>query len=196
MQSCSGLGLSASAEKTLGEFALVSYIPQPLAGFLDELRLELTPGCDPHAHVTILPPRPVEEDLKLTIHQIAEEVKNYPPFEVELGDVEVFEKSRVVYVSLARGLPELRELYGALNHGCLAFSEHFPYHPHITIGQNIKAEELAARLAMAREKWANYKGPRRFTVSMLSFVQHVAPAIWADVSAIPVGTAVPVAVAS
>jgi 2'-5' RNA ligase len=196
MQSCSGLGLSGSGEKTLGEFALVSYIPQPLAGFLDELRLELTPGCDPHAHVTILPPRPIQEDLKLTVRQIAEVMKNYPPFEVELGEVEVFEKSRVIYISLARGLRELRQLYDALNHGCLSFSEHFPYHPHITIGQNIKAEQLSERVAMARQKWASYKSPRHFTVSMLSFVQHVAPAIWADVSAIPVGTAVPVAIAS
>ena len=194
MQSFAGLRLSSAAEKTLGQFALVSYIPHPLAGFLDELRLELTPGCDPHAHVTILPPRPIDEELKSAVHLIADEIKSFPPFEVELGGVEVFEKSRVIYIGLNRGIPELRHLYAALNNGCLHFGEHFPYHPHITIGQNISSDDLESRVALARDKWATYHGPRSFTVCELSFVQHVAPSIWADVSAIPMGVAVPVPV--
>jgi 2'-5' RNA ligase len=195
MHSCVGLGLSSKAEKTLGQFALVAYIPGPLAGFLDELRLELTPGCDPHAHVTILPPRPVCEELRSAIHFISEEVKIVPPFEVELGHVEVFEKSRVIYISLSRGTQELRQMYNLLNRGCLEFGEHFPFHPHITIGQNISAEDFEARVTRARDEWAAWRGPRRFTVSVLSFVQHVAPTIWADVAAIPMGVAVPVALA-
>lgn len=194
MQSFAGLRLSCAAEKTLGQFALVSYIPPPLAGFLDDLRLELTPGCDPHAHVTILPPRPIKAELKAAIQQITDEIKAVPPFEVELANVEVFEKSRVIYVGLRRGIPELQQLYQALNTGVLHFGEHFPYHPHITVGQNIGADELKARVAMATEKWASYSGPRDFTVSKLSFVQHVAPSIWADVSTIPMGVAVPVGV--
>jgi 2'-5' RNA ligase len=194
MQSFAGPRLSSAAEKTLGQFALVSYIPEPLASFLDELRLELTPGCDPHAHVTILPPRPIQEDLKCAVQQIANEIKSVPPFEVELGDVEVFEKSRVIYISLKRGVDEVMGLYAGLNYGCLYFSEHFPFHPHITIGQNITAEEIDSRVALAREKWASYRGPRSFTVRTLSFVQHVAPSIWADVAPIPMGVAVPVPV--
>ena len=41
-------------------FALVVYIPDPLAGFLDDLRKELVANCLPRAHVTILPPRPLQ----------------------------------------------------------------------------------------------------------------------------------------
>jgi 2'-5' RNA ligase len=196
MESFAGLRHPRTTEKTLGQFALVSYIPDPLASFLDGLRLELTPGCDPHAHVTILPPRPIEDELKDAIHQIAEQVRNVRPFEVELSEIGIFEKSCVIYVGLAKGAAELRELYGLLNRDHLAFGEHFPYHPHITIGQNIAPEDLAGRAERAREKWAAWIGPRSFRVSRLSFVQHVAPTIWADVAALPVGVPVPLPVAS
>jgi hypothetical protein len=37
-----------------------------------------------------------------------------------------------------------------------------------------------------------YQGPRGFDVSMLSFVQQVAPSIWVDVAALPLGVEVPV----
>ena len=40
-------------------YALVSYIPGALGEFLDRLREELVAGCDPHAHITALPPRPI-----------------------------------------------------------------------------------------------------------------------------------------
>jgi 2'-5' RNA ligase len=181
-----------SPEQTLGQFALVAYIPQPLARFLDDLRLELTPNCKPHAHVTILPPRPLHDDLSGTVRQITDDLRCAGPFRIELGEIEIFEASHVVYLGLARGTGELRRLYAALNCGCLEYTEPFPYHPHITLAQNILPEE-AERLALtAKQRWAQYSGPRGFTVSLLSLVQHVAPSIWADVAALPLGIEVPV----
>src|SRR5712671_6555926 len=109
MQSPGGKGQSPGEEQTLGQFALVSYIPDPLAHFLDDLRLELTPDCKPHAHVTILPPRTLCHDLKFTIRQIIEDSRGVAPFRVELGEIEIFEASHVVYLGLARGSKELRE---------------------------------------------------------------------------------------
>lgn len=176
----------------MSQFALVSYIADPLARFLDDLRVELTPDCKPHAHVTILPPRPLYDDLAGTVQKIADDIRGVAPFRIELGEIEIFEASHVVYLGLARGAGELSQLYGALNRGCLEYIEAFPYHPHITIAQNILPEEAAGIALTARERWANYRGPRGFTVSMLSLVQHVAPAIWADVAALQLGVAVPV----
>lgn len=177
---------------TLGQFALVSYIPDPLARFLDDLRMELTPGCTPRAHVTILPPRPLSEDLKEAIRQITEESRNVPPFRVQLGPVEIFNGSNVVYIEIERGAKELREFYDLLNRGALHHQESFPYHPHITLAQNVSAEEAALLAGIARERWANYEGPRGFVVSALSFVQHVAPSIWTDVAEIHAGVEVAV----
>lgn len=176
--------------QTLGQFALVSYIPDPLARFLDDLRMELTPGCMPRAHVTILPPRPLHEVLKDVIRQITQESLTVPAFRVELGKVEIFEGSNVVYIELTRGAKELRAYYDLLNHGPLEFKEHFPYHPHITLAQNISAEQAPQLAAIARERWAEYRGPRGFMVSSLSFVQHVAPSIWTDVAEVRTGVEV------
>jgi 2'-5' RNA ligase len=192
MESPVGAKASRGVESTLGHFALVSYIPDPLARFLDELRLELTPDCSPHAHITILPPRPLEHGLKAIIHQIAEETRGIPPFWIETDQIEVFDVSNVVYLGLARGTVELKQLYRALNRGFLQYQENFPYHPHITIAQNLSPEDAPRAAAIARERWAAYQGPRGFPVSSLSFVQHVAPGIWADVVAVPLGVEVPV----
>jgi len=192
MQSSVTGGQSSAEELTLSQFALVSYIADPLARFLDDLRTELTPGCKPHAHVTILPPRPLHDDLADTVRKIAEDIKGVAPFRIELGEIEIFVASNVIYLGLARGAQELRQLYRALNCGCLEYAEPFPYHPHITIAQNILSENAAEMVLIAKERWANYRGPRDFTVSVLSFVQHVAPSIWTDVAALPLGVEIPV----
>ena len=192
MQSSAGGRQSLTGEQTLGQFALVAYVPDPLARFLDDLRLELTPDCNPHAHVTILPPRPINEDLQDTVQQIIDDIRGVPPFWTQLGDIEIFETSSVLYIGLSQGRAELRRLYHALNCGCLEYSENFPYHPHITIGQNIPPADVQLMAALARQKWAAYTGPRGFMVSTLSFVQHVAPSIWADVAALPLGAGVAV----
>jgi 2'-5' RNA ligase len=192
MQSSARERQSLGEEQTVGQFALVTYIPNPLGRFLDDLRLELTPGCRPRAHVTILPPRPLHDDLKASVQQITEDIRGIAPFRIELGEIAVFEASHVVYLGIARGASELGQLYSALNCGCLKYDENFPYHPHITIGQNILPDETARIAPLATEMWANYRGPRSFEVSVLSFVQHVAPAIWIDVAALPLGMEVPV----
>jgi 2'-5' RNA ligase len=179
-------------QQTLGHFALVSYIPEPLARFLDELRVELTPGSKPRAHVTILPPRPLHNELKDAVGQIAEENRGVPPFRVELGEIRVFEASHVVYLEISHGANELRELYALLNRGPLAYKENFPYHPHITLAQDIPSDEAPRLAEIARERWAGYQGPRGFSVSSLTFVQHVAPTIWTDVAEVPIGVEVPV----
>jgi 2'-5' RNA ligase len=192
MQSHVGEGQSPGEELTISQFALVAYIPDPLGRFLDDLRLELTPGCRPHAHVTILPPRPLDSDLAETIRQIENDIRGAAPFRIELGEIEIFDASQVIYLGLARGAAELRRLYRALNCGCLQYNENFPYHPHITIGQNILPGKAPGLALEAKEKWRQYQGSRGFDVSVLSFVQHVAPSIWADVAGLPLGIEVPV----
>lgn len=192
MQSSRREGQPSAEELTLSQFALVSYIADPLAHFLDDLRVELTPDCNPHAHVTILPPRPLYDDLTDTVQKIAEDIRGVAPFRIELGEIEIFDGSHVVYLGLTRGANELRQLYGALNCGCLKYAEPFPYHPHITIAQNIPPEHVAGKALIAKERWVSYRGSREFTVSVLSLVQHVAPSIWTDVAALPLGVEVPV----
>ncbi len=184
---CSSTPCKTGAGRTLNQFALVSYLPDPLGAFLDRLRLELTPDCNPHAHVTVLPPRPIDSgcELRKLTAFMEEEGRLSIPFEVTLGEIEVFPVTNVVYLSLARGESQLRELHELFNSGALEFNCPFPYHPHITVAQDLNEEQSAALAAKARRRWKEYDGPRRFTVEWLSFVQNVAPGMWVDLARIP-----------
>ena len=178
--------------RTLSQFALVSYIPDPLACFLDRLRLGLTPGCSPRAHVTVLPPRPLLDAIGETVRLLEEESRLFPPFEVELGSIEVFPATNVIYLSLASGERQLHALHENLNAGQLEYDGPFPFHPHITIAQEIQAEQIRDLVRLAREGWASYKGSRRFIVERLSFVQNVALHTWVDVAQVLLAVPTPV----
>src|SRR3569833_101147 len=109
----------------VNHFALVSYIPGRLAAFLDDLRAELKPGCMLRAHVTVLPPRPLQLDVDESIHALAVESRDCRPFHVELGDIAIFDKSIVVYLSLSRGVHELHALHENLISGQLEYDGPF-----------------------------------------------------------------------
>ena len=163
-------------------FALVSYIPGRLAVFLDRLRYELKPGCVLRSHVTILPPRPVDLNIDESIRQIKAEGEDSHPFTVALGSVEIFPKSNVIYLSIRRGEHELHALNENLNSGQLEYDGPFPYHPHITLAQDLTRDEAEALAKIARKRWASYDGPRAFSVDELSFVRSVKTGVWQDLA--------------
>src|SRR5215471_7662604 len=93
--------LRAGVER-LNQFALVIYFPDPLARFLDELRIELVAGCRPHAHVTVLPPRPIA-DVAAALEAARIMTPEFPPFEIKAGEVEVFPQTNVIYIGVEKG---------------------------------------------------------------------------------------------
>src|SRR6202521_1359491 len=99
----------------INSFALVSYIPDPLAGFLDRLRQELVPNCFLRAHVDILPPRPISTSPEEAWRVVQALAPSFPSFEVEMTDVEVFPVSDVIYIKISAGREELRQMHEALN---------------------------------------------------------------------------------
>ncbi len=163
-------------------FALVSYIPGRLAEFLDQLRFELKPGCVLRSHVTVLPPRPIPLDIKSSVGQISSQAHETVPFTVELGAVEIFEKSNVVYLALRRGAPELEKLHTSLNCAQLQYKPLYCYHPHITLAQDLTPEQALVAAETARRRWASYDGPREFFVDELSFVRSYQPGLWEDLA--------------
>jgi 2'-5' RNA ligase len=182
---------SCRGGRTLGQFALVSYLSDPLASFLDRLRLDLDPECSPHAHVTILPPRPMTCEVKQALNELNEESRLFPPFEVELGEVRMFPVSDVIYIDLVKGEPDIRALHDLLEKGLLRYKCKFDFRPHITIGQDLAPTFNQEALQIARARWADYKGPRSFVVDSLSFVQNVAPLVWVDIEKVPLALPVP-----
>ncbi|SRR5579883_3477255 len=186
------MSIARGEARTVSQFALVSYIPAPLSQFLDNLRLRLTPDAKPHAHVTVLPPRPVYADLEELKKRLAPALHDVSPFQIELGSIKVFPVSNVIYLSIARGEPQLRALNRALDKGALHFQTTFSYHPHITLAQDIALPEVERLQRIAEEEWANYQGERGFIVDSLWLVQNVMPDVWLECGLFPLDIEAPV----
>lgn len=161
-------------------FALVSYLPEPLRGFLDGLRCELVPDYHAKAHVTVLPPRPLRGGPKESWAELRERLAEFPPFEVELGEVEIFPVTDVIYIGLVRGARELARMHAALNRGYVEWREPFEYHPHVTLAQQLESCGVETALERSTRKWREFTGSRSFEVRRLAFVQNTVENRWMD----------------
>ncbi len=170
--------------RTLNQFALVSYIPEPLASFLDGLRLQLTPGCKPHAHLTLLPPRPYLGDVTAAVAELQVQADHYPCFDVTLGEIEIFPATNVIYLGIRIGEDAVRTLHGKFNSGLLEHNCPFPFHPHVTIAQDFNGATVEEVAQQARDIWATWTGSRTFNVRLLSFVKNVAIGQWDDLASV------------
>jgi 2'-5' RNA ligase len=180
-----GMGCCNGGETGVNSFALVSYLPDPLAGFLDRLRAELVPGCHSKAHVTLLPPRPLMCPSEAAWSEIERKLRDVPPFRVELAEIEVFPVTQVIYISVNAGNAELRQLHRILNVGSCAFEEPFDYHPHVTLAQDLEPDQLPEAIETARKRWREFPGARSFSVEKLAFVQNSIENRWTDLSTHP-----------
>jgi 2'-5' RNA ligase len=177
MNGCNGVG------NAINSFALICYLPEPLAGFLDSLRCELVPRCQAKTHVTVLPPRPLAMGLPDSAWQdLNDSLNGFPPFRVELTSIEVFQGTNVIYLSVGAGFRELAGMHDALNRGPLQFVEPYEYHPHVTLAQQLLPEEVESAAARARSRWREFPYSRSFTVDRLTFVQNTQENRWADLA--------------
>jgi hypothetical protein len=163
-------------------YALVIYLPPPLGKFLDDLRLELVPGCNPHAHVSVLPPRPLPLAPESGISESRRIVAGFPPFDVQLGRIEVFPQTDVIYISVEAGADQLRRMHDALNQGTLAFQEPFAYHPHITLAQELQPGQTEPLLKLAEQRWQEFPGDRTFHAERAVFVRNIHGRVWVDLA--------------
>jgi 2'-5' RNA ligase len=169
-------------EERLNVFALVVYIPGPLGKFLDDLRRELVPSYNPHAHVSLLPPRPLAVDWRLASGEARALTDRWAPFDIELTGIEIFPVTDVIYIEVGAGAAELRRMHEALNAGALKFQDPFPYHPHITLAQELPGGRVAAAGELARLRWREYRGTRGFRVEQAVFVQNTLNDCWIDLA--------------
>ena len=164
----------------INSFALVSYIPEPLAGFLDRMRQELVPDCFLRAHVTILPPRPISSPPGAAWDLVRWFAPQFAPFEVNLTSVEVFPVSDVIYVNIAAGTEQLTQMHVAMNADGLRFPDAFSYHPHVTLAQNLQPDQVDELMRVARARWAECTYAKTFRVEKAVFVQNTRKSGWID----------------
>ena len=169
-------------------YALVAYVRSPVGEFVENLRRELHPDL-PHlaAHLTILPPRPLQGSEAAAIQGLESICGMAEPFEIALGDVETFVPvTPTVYIKVTQAADLMQDFHDRLNTENLAFSEEWPYMPHLTIVKT--AEHLAAdALAIARQRWAEFAGSRRILLDRFTFVREDLQNCWIDLAPVPLG---------
>jgi 2'-5' RNA ligase len=109
-------------------------------------------------------------------------LNRFPPFRVELGSIEVFEDTNVIYLSIGAGFRELVQMHSALNQGPLRFAEPYEYHPHVTLAQQLTTDQVEAAATLARRRWKEFPYSHSFTVDRLTFVQNTVENRWADLA--------------
>lgn len=121
-------------------------IPQPHATVLAKWRHQIG---DPAAelvfpHVTLLPPTPVPDDAMDEVEQhLAAAAAAHEPFTMHLSGTGTFRPtSQVVYIQVATGVSDCEVLEGDIRRGPLGRDLEFPYHPHVTVAQDIADEQL------------------------------------------------------
>jgi 2'-5' RNA ligase len=176
------------AEQRLNVYALVIYVPDPLGRFLDDLRRTLVPDCNPHAHVSVLPPRPIAGDWQTAREQVRETMAASEPFEISLAGIGIFPITNVIYLELGKGAAEMHSLHSAMNSDSLKFDEPFQYHPHITLVQDVPSDRVQALNTKARDMWASFDGPRAFRADRATFVQNTLGHCWIDLAEYELGT--------
>jgi 2'-5' RNA ligase len=73
-------------------------------------------------------------------------------------------------------------MHQALNHGPLAVEEPFPYHPHITLAQDLEPHQVQPIYELARQRWATFGHSRRFRAERACFVQSTDACTWVDLA--------------
>jgi 2'-5' RNA ligase len=187
---------SNGRETRINSFALVSYLTGPLADLLDEIRHDFAPESRAKAHLTILPPRPLAYFGSPTavpdaLKQLQTRLQDFEPFDVELGDIEVFPGTHVIYVSIKSGFRELECVHQALNAAPLAWQEPHAYHPHVTVVQELAPVDVLNAAQFARWRWSEFAHPRTVRVDRLTFVQNTEENSWTDLAMLDLGSPVP-----
>jgi len=170
-------------------YALVAYVKNPVGEFVENLRRELHPDL-PHlaAHLTILPPRPLQGTESSALELLERVCGLTEPFEVGLGEVGSFlPDTPTVYIRVTHGAERMCHLHDQLNTQALAFDEEWPYVPHLTIVK--MATQLPAKHAfrVACERWSCHLGERRILLERLTFVREIEPDRWVDLAPVTLG---------
>ncbi len=120
-------------------------IPDPVGRALDAERARcVDDGEGMPAHVTLLPPFDVDDDvLDAVLDHIAEVAADAEPFRLVLRGTGTFRPvSPVVFVTVADGISACELLEMRVRSGPLAVERRFPYHPHVTVAHDVGEAEL------------------------------------------------------
>ena len=158
-------------------------VPDPWATELQRYRVGLgdASGEGIPAHITLLGPVDVERELLPDVLSHLEKVATgHGTFPVRLSGTGSFRPvSPVVFVHVAAGGDGCAELAEAVRTGPLGVDSDFPYHPHVTIANDV-ADEILDRAA---DDHAGFECS--FTVDHLRVYHYVPDVGWVPLADLP-----------
>jgi 2'-5' RNA ligase len=140
--------------------------------------------------VSVLPPRPLAVEWQAASGQARALTEGLAPFEIELTGLQIFPVTNVIYLEIGAGAADLRRLHAAMNTGALEFQEPFPYHPHITLAQEIPPQEVRGIHELARRRWQEYGAGSVFRAERTVFVRNTLDNCWRDLAEYSLGAVV------
>lgn len=151
-------------------------VPDPWGKQLQDYRAGLgdASAAGIPTHITLMPPFEAEPDeLPLIEEHLAEAAEHNPSFTIHLRGTGTFRPlSPVVFVVVVEGISACEQLAFSIRRGPLAAELQFPYHPHVTIAQDLDE----GCLDKAFDELASFEC--RFTVDQFSLYVHEHPAGW------------------
>ena len=160
-------------------------IPEPWASELQDYRTavgDATATLIP-THITLVPPTEVPDDALPDVERhLCATAAAVEPFRVHLRGTGTFRPvSPVVFVTLAEGISSCERLAAAVRRGPLAVDLRFPYHPHVTIAQQLDD----AALDRAFAELADFEC--EFTVEGFHLYEHDERRGWQPTRRFPLG---------
>lgn len=173
---------------TARDFGVAIGIPEPYAGELQAWRERFG---DPSAraippHVTLLPPtRVASAALGGVEDHLRRVARAAASFDIHLRGSATFRPvSPVVFVPLVAGIAPCERLEAAVRRGPLARDVRFPYHPHVTVVQDVADEALGLAFAAL----ASYEA--RFRAWGFSLFEKGRDGVWRPQRDFPFGSGV------
>ncbi|MCP3783318.1 2'-5' RNA ligase family protein [Micromonospora sp. A3M-1-15] len=150
-------------------------IPEPWGGMLTRRRVEAGDPQAVPAHVTLLGPTEIPvRALPAVEEHLARVAATHLPFTLHLRGTGTFRPvTQVVFVAVAAGISECELLAAAINAAPELHREaRFPYHPHVTVAQDVPPEVLDK----AYEDLADFSA--LFEVEAFTLFSHSGAARW------------------
>ncbi|WP_134322713.1 2'-5' RNA ligase family protein [Cumulibacter soli] len=133
-------------------------------------------------HITLVPPTPVRrQDVETLLSRVRERCAQHRAFLVRLRGTGSFRPvSDVVFVAVADGIAGCEQLAAdLLDMEGLRITRSFPYHPHVTIAQDVDEQALDA----AFERLENFRADLR--VDAVSVHRQESDGSWIPIAAYP-----------
>ncbi|WP_076464124.1 2'-5' RNA ligase family protein [Actinomyces mediterranea] len=142
---------------------VVVAIPEPWVTELTDLRLRLgdLQGAMVPAHITILPPTSLPTDQRPDIiRHLREVAKHHRPFRITLKGADSFRPvSQVAFLELSEGAAQCTQLADDVRTPPLDDVRRFPYHPHVTLAQDVDDPALDLAVDVGEQFEASWMVP-------------------------------------